>query len=381
MRIDGYQFKGDCLYFRSDRPCRFHKETGKVCGTCEFYSPSDVRILLIKLGALGDILRTTPLLHSLKENYRNSHITWIVEAPGDELLLHNPLIDEIHLDSYRLFPWLQAVSFDMVINLDFSSHGAALASTARAPEKYGFGLGDRGRLYPFNELSFPYYLTSMVDEEKRKNRKTYQELIHDICGLPYERPGMILNLSPGEREFAARFREEHGLVKDAPLLGLKLGSGRRWLTKRWPREECLRFLERQASLMNMDVLLLRGKDDDPGDAEHILRSSASRILDGGEENSLREFCSLIDICSLLVTPDTLALHAAVCLGKKVVALFGPTSPREIELYGSGTKVISPSPCLECYQSQCVKGESCMSLVDADTVLSEVVAFVEEGRVR
>ena len=51
----------DCRHFRGDMPCVFHKKTGVHCEGCADYDPLKERILIIKLGAIGDVIRSTPL--------------------------------------------------------------------------------------------------------------------------------------------------------------------------------------------------------------------------------------------------------------------------------------------------------------------------------
>ena len=80
----------DCRYYIGDRPCIFVRE----CTGCPHYSPQGTRILIIKTGALGDVLRTTILLGGIKRAYPESHITWIT-APAAVPLVPGSLVDRI----------------------------------------------------------------------------------------------------------------------------------------------------------------------------------------------------------------------------------------------------------------------------------------------
>lgn len=81
----------DCRYFLGDRPCKFKR----TCPGCDPYSPMGKRILIVKLAAIGDVLRTTPLLSGLKRAYPQSHITWIVDKEAFPLLQNITLIDRL----------------------------------------------------------------------------------------------------------------------------------------------------------------------------------------------------------------------------------------------------------------------------------------------
>ena len=129
----------DCRFFSGEKPCVFHKEHGVKCNDCQYYSPVKERILIIKMGAMGDVLRTTCILTGLKEKYPGSHVTWVVER-GSQELLHNirltqakacgykaNLIDRVLEFSLETVVLLQAEKFDLVLSLDSSVVSASLA--------------------------------------------------------------------------------------------------------------------------------------------------------------------------------------------------------------------------------------------------------------
>ena len=75
-------------------------------------------ILLIKLGAIGDVLRTTSILNGLRERYENCCISWLTKKSSMEVLLNNPLIDEIILFDDNPSELLKKRNFDIIITLD-----------------------------------------------------------------------------------------------------------------------------------------------------------------------------------------------------------------------------------------------------------------------
>ena len=121
----------DCKFFLGDRPCVWHKETGVLC-TCDHYQKIDKRLLIIKLDAMGDVLRTTALLPALAEAQAGTAITWITRRESRPLLERNPYITEILDYGEDTLTQLQVRSFDRVVNLDAGKTSAALASIAKA---------------------------------------------------------------------------------------------------------------------------------------------------------------------------------------------------------------------------------------------------------
>ena len=72
----------DCRFFLGDRPCVWHKREGLTC-TCVRYETVRTRILIVKLDAMGDVLRTTALLPLIAEMYPGAAITWITRSSDD----------------------------------------------------------------------------------------------------------------------------------------------------------------------------------------------------------------------------------------------------------------------------------------------------------
>ena len=126
--------KIDCRNYLGDKPCKPHKESGINCPDCEFYDSISEKILIIKLEAGGDVIRTTPLLRKIKEKMPHSYITWVSNFPE---LLPSQVDCKIKLDS-KSIQWLTALQFDIIYNLDKEPAAIALTELIDAKEKYGF---------------------------------------------------------------------------------------------------------------------------------------------------------------------------------------------------------------------------------------------------
>src|SRR5258708_6561398 len=107
----------DCRFFLGDRPCVWHKATGVLC-TCDHYQKIEQRLLIIKLDAMGDVLRTTALLPVLTVAHPGVAITWITRRESRPLLERNPYITEVFEYGQDALLQLQTRTFDRVINLD-----------------------------------------------------------------------------------------------------------------------------------------------------------------------------------------------------------------------------------------------------------------------
>ncbi len=362
--------RSDCRYFLGDRPCKYHKEEGVKCSDCKYYDPIKMRILIIKLGAMGDVLRTTPILEALKRRYKRSQITWVVDEGSKELLVNNPYLDGILPYGPEALSHLLVEEFDLVINLDSLPRSSCLASLAKGKKKLGFGLDKRGSVFPFNKEAEEWFRMGIDDDLKRKNRKTYQEIIFKIAGLRFKKEEPVINLRERETDFANKFTKEHNLG-GKKIIGLVTGAGGRWELKKWTIEGYLRLIKKIDKEIKDTRILLFGEREEIRRNREIMERSKAPLNNTGHKNTIREFLSLLNLCDLVITGDTLAMHAAVALKKKVVVLFGPTSSSEVELYGRGKKIVPDMDCLCCYKVTCDKHPNCMESISPEIVFQAV----------
>jgi heptosyltransferase-2 len=122
-------FKADCLHFKGHIPCTPHKQHGYHCTDCVAYTPVSKRILIIKLGAIGDVIRTTPLVVKYKKLYPNCKITWLSWTPD---ILPAKEIDEILKWDMNSVLYVQQATWDIAINLDKEKEAGALLKVIEA---------------------------------------------------------------------------------------------------------------------------------------------------------------------------------------------------------------------------------------------------------
>lgn len=325
------KFKRDCKEFSGVYSCDTMKYEGyKDCEECKFYEKIGKKILIIKLGAIGDVLRTIPILEALKEKYKNCYITWVVNEESKEVLINNPNVDRILVYNQETILRLKYEKFYAMYNLEIDTPATLLANVVRARKKCGYYFAKDGKTSCFNKNARYYLERAYSDFVNKNNTKSYQEMIFEICELEWKKQDYYLRLEDNEKEYAKRFN----LKK--PVLGINIGSSERWIAKQWSREKLVEFV--YGIKEKYDIILLGGR------RERKIKQELAEGLDIKENdsyNSLREFISVIDLCDVIVTGDTMAMHAALALKKKVIGLFFCTPPNEIEGYGRLKKIISP----------------------------------------
>ena len=367
--VTGREIAFDCRFFLGDRPCVWHKTTGALC-TCDHYQKIEQRFLIIKLDAMGDVLRTTALLPALAETHPRSAITWVTRRESRPLLEGNPYITEILNYGEDALVQLQARTFDRVINLDAGKTSAALATIANAKEKDGFLLDARGCVHPTNEAARKWLEMGLFDDLKRRGAKTYQDLMLEIIGLRGAPHRYVLELSEGERARGRTHLEQRGVDFSRPVIGLNTGAGRRWPLKQWRKEGYLELIERLARRHSAQLVLLGGPEEHERH-QLLIESSKVPLIDSGCDNAVRHFAAIVGACTLVVAGDTLAMHLSLALSRRTIVLFGPTSAAEIEMYGLGEKVLPQMDCLACYKNACDFVPNCMDLITTDMVEAAV----------
>ncbi len=359
----------DCLHFRGHVPCAPHKARGVHCEGCPEFVPREGRILVVKLGAAGDVIRTTPLLRPLKRDFPRHALSWITQSPA---LLPSLVDDPLPFDLAAAL-WARRTRFDLVINLDKDREACALASEVEAPRKAGFLLDDEGLCAPAGEADAgsagaaaaarAKWVTGLFDDVSRANKLSYLEEIFAICGYAFAGEEYVL-----DRPSPAPAFELPAPAAGRAVIGLNTGCGGRWTSRLWP-EPSWEALARALRAEGHAVVLLGGPDEE---ARNRRLAAASGACWPGHFD-LRTFIGLVDRCDVVVTAVTMAMHIAIGLRKQLVLINNIFNPREFELYGRGVIVEPEQPCACYFQPRCTAPRFCLETLKPETVAAAVGA--------
>jgi len=360
--------KTDCRFFKGDKPCQPHKDNGIKCDDCTYYQPINFKILIIKLDAVGDVLRTTSILKPLKKKYPDCFIEWCTRYNSLELFKNNSIVDEVITVEDDALSRIKAEEYDIVINLDTSKISSAIAANVSAKEKFGFVLNKKGYVEATSDDAQGWLEMSAFDDVKKSNQKSYQKIIYEILGLdlPVEPP--IIHITDKDKAKIAAKDFVKNIALQKPAIGLNVGVGTKWPSKGWSFKSWQELIEKLGN-DKYNLLLLGGPEEIS--IINQLKAEYKYLINSGCDNSLLEFAAIVDLCELVITADTLALHIATALEKKIIALFGPTSANEIELYGKGIKLSSPDGCKCYYKKYCSEEMSCMEKITSEMVIEAI----------
>ena len=347
--------KTDCINFNGDIPCKPHKVKGVHCDDCPEYKPISKTILIIKLGAIGDVIRTTPLLNKIREEEPNAYIYWLTYTPD---ILSKSWINRILSPTIENIELLKNIEFDWLINLDKDAVAIALTNSVKAKKKSGFTIDKFGHAMPIATGAENHkWLTGLFDDLNKTNTKNYLEEIFDICGYKFAGEEYILDISDYDDKF--------DIDKNKKVVGLNTGCGGRWTSRLWPTEYWIE-LARKLIDNNNEVVLLGGEQEHEKNL-YIQNQSGAKYFG---YFSLTKFIRLMNQCDLIVTAVTMGMHIAIALKKKLILFNNIFNTNEFYLYNRGA-ILEPDFDCDCYFSPTCKN-NCMHYLYSNVVFQEII---------
>ncbi len=357
--------KYDCKHFRGGIPCTPNKLRQKVCSSCDEYRPITKRILIIKLGAIGDVIRTTPLLVRYKQLYPDCHITWLTQSPA---VLPKDLVDEILTPDFISFYKIKNTTFDIAINLDKEVEACALLKDVKSEIKYGFILHDH-HIDAATEAARHKLVTGLFDNISQKNEKHYLDEIFEICHLRFNGEPYQLNYNTS---LASKWASIHEQAEGKTIIGLNTGCGVRWQTRLWPQEYWIELIKKLQEA-GFYPIVLGGKDEDDVNSYYV---QATGCFYPGHF-PLDEFIALASHCDIIVTAVSMMMHIALGLDKKMVLFNNIFNKHEFYLYNKGV-IVEPNSGCDCYYgNKCTRTQHCMKDLPVDKVFHEITALAKK----
>ncbi len=339
------------------------------------------KILIIRLSALGDIVRVLPALAALRRAEPEAHIGWVVEERFADFIAGHPDLDEIIIlprkdwsrraknplrlpgaavAAVRFFRALRKKNYDIAIDFHGNLRSGIVTRLSGAPRRIGF---DKPRA---KEFSHRFY-TDRFAPPLGAHRLMWNMLLLSVLGIDGSRVEWRLPPLEEERRLARGFLD--GLGSGGPFTVIHPGVSGFGSYKQWPAERFAEVARLLVETRGGAVVLTHG----PGEEElcrRIARDSGERAFVAPKMN-LRQLTALLREVDLFVSADTGPMHIAAAAGTPVVAIFGPKDEEFYGPLGSWSEAVSADvPCRPCRKRHC-DDPICITEVSVGMVMNAI----------
>ena len=333
----------------------------------------DKRILIFNVNWLGDVLFSTATIRNIRRNFPGSFIACVIPSRCYPVLKGNPNLDEIiifdeddrHKSIFERFNFIRSLKekdFDLVFLLHRSFSRALICRLAGIPKRIGHYTKKRS-----------FLLTQKIMPPPRDSlhRIDYYLDIIEHAGLKVEDRYTEFYFSEEDTRSVRDFLSKNS-VSDKDFL-VAINPGGNWLSKRWPKEYWAELADKLIEKFQAKVVITGGHNDH-NLAEQIKARMKFKPIIACAVFNIKQLGALAKMASLFITADTGPMHIANSVGaKKIIALFGPTSPEITGPCPLNNAVILQKDvgcAIPCYNLKC-KDNRCMKSITPDDVIKAV----------
>jgi lipopolysaccharide heptosyltransferase I len=386
-----------------------------------------LKLLIIRLSAIGDVIHTLPIAAAIKEMAPDSQVSWVVQPAAASLLQNNPSVDRVikfpdkkvlsqalsinpkkaAMDELAAF-WreLRSEKYDAAIDAQGLFKSAILTYLSGAKVRIGFrNTREFADFFLTHAVDVGDYFdpqTSVVDMNMRLAARVLEasglaqlsEQHHPRFTLPEPPAEAIANVQkwlaaiPGAKAEAPE-RSGTGANIYIDIAGSKksrklavLMPGTTWTSKIWPVEYWCQLATRIATELQYDIILVGGPSEFPASLEieeSLIKQGQRGVLNLTSRTSLLDLVALFPQTDLVIGGDTGPLHiAAAAQAPHVVGIFGSTPRRRNGPYGANATAIGLNlVCQPCFKKTCPLGtRACLIDFTPDEVLRQVLEFIK-----
>lgn len=346
------------------------------------------KILIIRLSAIGDVVRTLPSLHLLRKRFPDSWIAWAVEEKAAPILKEHESLNEIILVPRKTWSrslrnplkWFSVIShifrflrelkkrdFDTVLDFHSSLKSGLFSWCTRAKSRVGYTA-------PFcREFNFLFNNVRIPLREKRISRMERNFTLLKYFNIGANDPHANIFLSPEEKKYIDDFLKKEKLSNRNKII-IFPGASKKQAYKKWGSEN---YASLSNLLLQNDVAIILAWG--PGEREECERigSSASGTVFLSPPTSLKHLTELIKRCQLYIGGDTAAMHLSCAVGTPCLVIYGPTDPVISAPWGKEFRIVHDESvdCSPCRKRRCRK-KDCFLNITPEVVYQEAQKMIK-----
>lgn len=349
------------------------------------------KILLINPFGIGDVLFTTPIIHTLKDTFPLAKIGYLCNRRVAPILETNPYLDFIYVyerDEFEAvrkksyFSWIKnnllflnqikKERFDLAIDFSLNSQYGFFSWYAGIKQRMGYDFKKRGRFLTQKIKLLGYSDKHIVEY--------YAELLKYL-GLELKYKNLELYLKKGDNRKVEEILVGESIEHSDLLVGIIPGAGTSWgrdaYFKHWPAENFARVADKIIENYQAKIIIM-GNYSETEIAKKVAENMRYEAIDLAGKTAIGEFAALLSKTRLIITNDGGPLHMAVALGINSVSIFGPVDDIVYGPYPPSSNHIvikKDIPCRPCYQQfripACYYDRECIKSISVEEVFDAV----------
>ncbi len=353
-----------------------------------------MKILIVKLSAIGDVIHTLPALTALRRHYPDAQIDWLVEEAAADLIQGHTALNRVLIwrrrefvkllktgrlsSAVRLFSSLlvqvRGTPYDLILDFQALLKSSLWIFLARGRRKAGFGQGMEHSESSHLFLNERVPAISMEIHALDRGLSLLQSL-----GIPTSQVLYDFPIGKRDEEEAQHLLAAGGVRPDQPLVAINPVA--KWPTKLWTAK---RFEELAERLLDKGFqVVFTGSREDRAVIDEMAGKLGSSVIRLEGRTNLKVLAAVYRSASMVVSTDTGPMHLAAAMGTPVIALFGPTAPWRTGPYGQGHVTLRAGvSCSPCFSRSCKTAEfepmACMKRITVEQVV-EAVARLQADR--
>ena len=341
-------------------------------------------ILVVRLGAMGDIVHVIPAVMNLRTAFPSAYISWLVEDKLKDLVEGLPCIDEVivfprrQLQTYLKYPQkyfkiipgirtflkkLRNKNYDVALDFHGNFKSGLLTYLSKAKTRIGFSKGY------CKECNFVFTNLQITPQQKKMHRiDKYLNLLHGLGIEPkYQKP--VFSIPDTDRLYIDDFIQQNHLDKK-PIAIIQPGTSLFGKYKRWPPKNYANLADRLTQELGYSVVFTWGAPE-----YEIIKEITSLMQYHAtiacKTSSVKQLIALLQRAHIFIGGDTGPTHIASCIGIPTIAIFGPKDPVIYAPYGKNAVVIRKDiPCSPCEKRTC-DHVTCINSITPDDVLDAI----------
>lgn len=351
-----------------------------------------MNILIVNPFGIGDVLFTTPLIHTLKDAFPEGKIGFLCNKRAAPLLKNNHFLDEIFIYERDDFKQLLSASklkwikefgsfirqikkarFDLAIDLSLSTNFSFFLWLAGIKKRIGYNYKNRG-----------FYLTKSVKLSGYEDKHVveYYNSLLELIAMKQKYQDLELYLRDEDRLYTQDIFKEHRIDDSVPVIAISPGGGASWgieaKIKRWPEEKFVLLVNKIIEKYKVTVIIL-GDLKEKDLLLNIETGLQGKVINLAGKTTIIQSAAVINRADLFIGNDGGLLHIAAALKRKTISFFGPVDSKVYGPYPQDEarhiilrKTLECSPCYRGFRlNPCPRNRECLEKIDVDEAMEKM----------